>query len=342
MTRINWLDSARGLGIILVVIGHALGGLIDSPLGKDQDGFRRLFFAIYTFHMPLFFLLSGLLVTKRLEKGQGAFLKALVPAIIWPYFLWSIAQFTIIYALGTVVNRPAENYWPVILSLPWNTVSQFWFLYALFWMHVLSVLLIPRLGREGFVMLALALKALVLVLPLPVPVKLVFNHLFFYAVGVWLTTAGLEAVIIRHKVWIKAMVLPGIAIAILLATLAAVPQYGADLPLLDAASPEIANLAWRFPAMAAAVFGVTAIIALASLPRIADARPLLWLGRMTMPIFVLHVMFLAGTRIILTQSEMITDPTLLLAVSVAVGLVGPLIVERITRALGLNRWLGFQ
>jgi fucose 4-O-acetylase-like acetyltransferase len=340
--RINWLDSARGIGIILVVIGHALGGLIDSPLGEGLDGFRRLFFSIYTFHMPLFFLLSGVLVMKRLEKGQAAFLKALVPSIIWPYFLWSILQFTLIYAAGTLVNRPAESYWLVILSLPWNTVSQFWFLYVLFWMHVLSVVIIPRIGREGFVMVAIALKALVLVLPLPVPVKLVFNHLLFYAVGVWLTTAGLEAIIIGHKNWIKALLLPALAVAIIFVTLVAVPQYGADLPLIGAASPEIANLAWRFPAMAAAVFGVAAIIALASLPGIADARFLPWLGRMTLPIFVLHVMFIAGARIIIMRSEIVTAPALILIVCVAVGLVGPLIVERFTRSLGLNRWLGFQ
>ena len=342
MNRIKWLDSARGLGIILVVIGHALGGLIDSTLGASQDIFRQLFFAIYTFHMPLFFLLSGLMVTKRLEKGQGVFLRGLLPSIVWPYFLWSFIQFTIIYALGTLVNRPAESYWPVILSLPWNTVSQFWFLYALFWMHILSVVLISRLGREGFVLFALALKALALILILPVPLKLVCSHLFFYAVGVWLTTAGLEALVIKRGPWLKSLVAPLVAVATIAATLSAVPRFGADIALFTAGSPEIANLAWRFPAMAAAIFAVVAIMGFASLPRVADSRILLWLGRMTMPIFVLHVMFLAGTRIVLIRLDLITHPALLLAVCVFAGLFGPLIVERITRAFGLNRWLGFQ
>jgi fucose 4-O-acetylase-like acetyltransferase len=342
LNRIGWLDSARGLGIILVVIGHALGGLIDSPLGVGQDVFRRIFFVIYTFHMPLFFLLSGLLVTKRLEKGDGAFLKSLVPSILWPYFLWSTLQFTLIYALGSLVNRPAEIYWPVILSLPWSTVSQFWFLYALFWMHVLAVMILPRVGREGFVMIALAAKALALVLPLPVAVKLVCNHAFFYAVGVWLATSGLELMITRHRVWVRSLLLPVLAAAAISVTLAAVPQYGADLPLLGAASPEIANLAWRFPAMAASLFGVAAVIGLASLPQFSNTRFLTSLGRMTMPIFVLHVIFIAGSRIMLTRAGLVTDPLLLLIILVLAGLTGPLIVERITRALGLNRWLGFQ
>ena len=109
MNRIGWLDSARGLGIILVVIGHALGGLIDSPLGDGQDTFRRIFFAIYSFHMPLFFLLSGLLVTQRLERGAAPFARALLPTIVWPYFLWSVIQFSLIFALGNLVNRDRKS-----------------------------------------------------------------------------------------------------------------------------------------------------------------------------------------------------------------------------------------
>ena len=339
--RIAWLDTARGLGIVLVVIGHALGGLIDSPLGQGQDGFRRAFFAIYTFHMPLFFLLSGLLITRRLEKGAGTFVRGLLPTVVWPYFLWLALQFTVIFALGSLVNSPAHSYWPVILSLPWNTVSQFWFLYALFWMHMLAVLLLPRVGREGLVLFALALKALVLILPMPVPVKLVCSHAFFYAIGVWLTPAGIDAILLRHRAAIRALLVPLLAIGIIAATLAAAPDYGRDLPLLTASSPQISNLAWRFPAMTAAIFGVAGLLGIASLPRLAAMHWLAVLGRMTMPIFVLHVMFIAGTRIVLTRFGLIDDPQLLLAIIVVAGLAGPLIAERITRALGLNRYLGF-
>ena len=71
--RMAWLDNAKGLGIILVVIGHALGGLIDAQPRSVPSEFRELFFLIYTVHMPLFFLLSGLLVGRRLEKGAWLF-----------------------------------------------------------------------------------------------------------------------------------------------------------------------------------------------------------------------------------------------------------------------------
>lgn len=341
MSRISWLDSARGLGIILVVIGHALGGMIDSPLGGGQDTFRRAFFAIYSFHMPLFFLLSGLLVTHRLERGAGSFVRALLPTIVWPYFLWSVVQYSMIFALGNLVNSPAQSYWPAVLALPWNTVSQFWFLYALFWLHILAMVMIPRIGREGLVLVALALKAVVLVIALPVVIKLVCNHMLFYAIGVWLAPRGIEALLLRCRIVVRAVAIPLLGILMIAATLAAAPQYGADIPLLHASSPELANLAWRFPATAAAIFGVAGVLGIASLPRLAEARWLSALGRLTMLIFVLHVMFIAGARIFLTRLELVSDVWVLLGMIVASGLVGPLLVERVTRRLGINRWLGF-
>lgn len=47
-TWYSWLDSAKGFGIILVVLGHAS---LVMPLNRT----------LYAFHMPLFFIISGLL-----------------------------------------------------------------------------------------------------------------------------------------------------------------------------------------------------------------------------------------------------------------------------------------
>ena len=48
--HIRWVDQAKGIGILLVVVGHAL---------VDRNVFMPLFRLIYAFHMPLFFFLSG-------------------------------------------------------------------------------------------------------------------------------------------------------------------------------------------------------------------------------------------------------------------------------------------
>lgn len=44
--RIEWIDISKGLGMLLVIAGHTIALKYSSIL--------------YTFHMPLFFFLSGL------------------------------------------------------------------------------------------------------------------------------------------------------------------------------------------------------------------------------------------------------------------------------------------
>ena len=59
-TRIGAIDIAKGIGIILVIIGHAL----------PSDSMVRVF--VYTFHMPLFFILAGM-VMKSSEHDKTVF-----------------------------------------------------------------------------------------------------------------------------------------------------------------------------------------------------------------------------------------------------------------------------
>ena len=53
-SRVDAIDAAKGLGIVLVVVGHTLGGIIDSDLDEYGIVLRYAFLFIYTFHMPLF------------------------------------------------------------------------------------------------------------------------------------------------------------------------------------------------------------------------------------------------------------------------------------------------
>lgn len=75
MKRIEWIDIARGIGIILVILGHIGIGKI----GKF----------IYSFHIPLFFFLSGYCFS-----GNGIdikdFLKKKVKKLIVPYIFIGI------------------------------------------------------------------------------------------------------------------------------------------------------------------------------------------------------------------------------------------------------------
>lgn len=337
--RIGWIDAARGLGIALVVLGHGLGGLIDSPLGGPLGGFRQAFFAIYTFHMPLFFMLSGLLVEPRLARGRAGFLAGLLPTVVWPYFLWSVIQLGVIFAMGSLVNRPAQDWWGTVLALPWHPVSQFWFLQALFGLHVIAAFALPRIGREGLVLAGLAARALAQLVPLDPSLRLILVNLQWYALGVWLGAGGLERLVAARPAWVRAGLLPLVAGGLVLATLRGAAD-GPGLPLAGASSPQIARLAWQLEAGAAAIAGALAVVGLAS---VAGAgwlgRGLAGLGRLTMPVYVLHVLFLAGARIGLIRAG-VRDPEMLLPAIVAAGLAGPLVAAWALRRAGWSRRLG--
>lgn len=78
--RIRWIDIARGVGIIFVIYGHLLG----------SNSIRYIF---YSFHIPLFFFLSGMFF-----KDSGslkAFLRKSGRGLLVPYFIFSLFSFLI-------------------------------------------------------------------------------------------------------------------------------------------------------------------------------------------------------------------------------------------------------
>ena len=71
--RIQWIDFAKVLGIWLVVYAHT-----PKPLFGEH---------IFSFHMPLFFMISGYLYKIRNTKDE---LKHVVRTLIIPYILFNL------------------------------------------------------------------------------------------------------------------------------------------------------------------------------------------------------------------------------------------------------------
>lgn len=75
MTRVQYIDRLKGLAIILVVMGHIFG------FSQPEDGINTF---IYTFHMPLFMFLSGLVISAppHLKKVFTKWKRFLVPFFV--------------------------------------------------------------------------------------------------------------------------------------------------------------------------------------------------------------------------------------------------------------------
>ena len=93
--RIEWIDSVKGLAILLVMWGHVI---------KDVN---PVFNWICTFHVPVFLVLSGLLFAHRNKKISS--FKYTVIKILWPYLIFSICA-TFTDALLTYIDSNSFYY----------------------------------------------------------------------------------------------------------------------------------------------------------------------------------------------------------------------------------------
>lgn len=83
-----WVDAVRGLAICLVVVGHVL------QFGSHErfDYFTNpVFVTIYTFHMPLFILISGYLGAGALSRlSYPKLVTSRLRSIVVPFVLWTL------------------------------------------------------------------------------------------------------------------------------------------------------------------------------------------------------------------------------------------------------------
>lgn len=85
--RIEWIDVLKGIAIIFVVLGH-------NPYMAELP--QKAHSVIFSFHIPLFFFISGYLFNPDLTSG--AFLRRRFNSILKPY-LFTVTLISIVYIL---------------------------------------------------------------------------------------------------------------------------------------------------------------------------------------------------------------------------------------------------
>lgn len=313
--RVDWMDVARGLGIILVVIGHAERGLVSAGMAGGSMGW--LDYTLYLFHMPLFFLLSGLNVPHALRKGAASFTRSKLHTIAYPYVLWSLVQGGVLVALSGVTNGSASL--SDLAQIGWRPMGQFWFLYVLFFCQFVAL---ATSGRR-LVLAALGVAAYLtsLFLSFDILVERGLYSFAFFALGVLLSER------------IGKMKPLGLVVAI-----SAVVAFAAMAGLAFAISP----VNYHHPAaLPATVLGITATLLIAR--SMSDGRikaALVALGGASMTIYVAHILVTGGVRILFAKAHVEADPWVLLAVISTAGVGLPFVFHLVLSRPGLLPWLG--
>ena len=116
--RIEELDLLKSIAIICVVVGHV--HLFAYPQGNPEDWTYRV---IYSFHMPLFMVISGLLSARLFERPIIRTIVSKFRRIIIPCIVWQVVTCLLIYSFnkGAIFN-------------------EYWYLKCLFLCVILTVL----------------------------------------------------------------------------------------------------------------------------------------------------------------------------------------------------------
>ena len=89
--RIDWVDYAKGICIVMVVMMHSVLGV---ELAAGQTGFMHAFVAFAKpFRMPDFFLISGLFLPLVIDRDWRTYLDRKVLHFAYFYVLWVTIQF---------------------------------------------------------------------------------------------------------------------------------------------------------------------------------------------------------------------------------------------------------
>jgi acyltransferase len=135
--RVTWIDTCKGLGIFLVIVGHTM---IEPSIRSN----------IYAFHMPLFFFLSGLLFSINKYTKFQQFLIAKIKSLIIPYVSFSIISVILIKYL---IAQPfiLKDFLISLFLSKRNTIpfdEPLWFLTSLFIVEIIFYFLIKYIKNK--------------------------------------------------------------------------------------------------------------------------------------------------------------------------------------------------
>lgn len=144
--RIDWVDVAKGIAMILVILVHVEehfmppGTLVSTKI------------PIYTFHMPLFFFVSGYLFS--MKSSFGEFLKNKCKRILIPYVC--LGALLCLFNAFWQGRNPFGDPWfqpGVFWGSLWGLLIQnrmwtLWFIACLFWLNILFYIIVRFVKKE--------------------------------------------------------------------------------------------------------------------------------------------------------------------------------------------------
>jgi fucose 4-O-acetylase-like acetyltransferase len=314
----------RGIAILLVVMGHILGPGKNAGIGQlyNYDIFFLSWFGhfIYTFHMPIFFIISGIAFTVFSKKDvsylkfvQDKFKRLFVPLLCWsPVF----------FIVQSLSKHEPFSFLDIIKNSTISPSIIFWFFHALIFASLLSFLLF-KLFKSHIIYLLLSIILLI--------VSLKFNNLttyfywhLFYALGLLLPYYLHKTHIILDKWGL------GVLFAVLSSCIIMMIGVNNFIASNDLWLSKVPNGILAFVFLYIIIYKFKPKPSdkpISKLVNLVEAS-LVYIGKMSMIIYLTHIYFGTGTRIFLVKFIGVTNPILHFVLGCFIATLGPIIIYK--------------
>ena len=317
-----WVDNVKVIACILVVLGHFFQSMTKSDVLPANDLYQWFNQTIYYFHVPLFFICSGYLYQKLSvvndahSWGRNVLKKIINLGI--PYFVFSFATWLLKTVFSSSTNDEIGGVFDTLFLHP---TSPYWYLYALFFMFLITPTFRNKTMAIGGLIVALAFKVLGIFWSgygVQVISYILANEIWF-VIGMCLSVFEFKKYLMKRD-----LVIPIATGVIFLLLSIWVYLIGINHGVIS------------FLLVLLACFSVVTLMEKIYENRRQSAA-FGALAKYTMPIFLMHTLFAAPLRTVLFKLG-IHNAIIHVVLGIAISFIGPIIAAII---MNKTKWLEF-
>ena len=315
-----WIDNVKVIACILVVLGHFFQSMTKANVLAANNLYQWFNQTIYYFHVPLFFICSGYLYQKLSvvnnvnSWGRNVLKKLLVLGV--PYFTFSIVTWILKTLFSTSVNSQIGGLKDTLVFHP---ASPYWYLYALFFLFLITPTFQSKNRAIIGLIIALIFKAFEFLGGGIQVISYVLSNEIWFVIGMCMSIFGLKNYLAKKKLGMP--ILSGVMFLLLsmLVYMLDIDCGGISFLLgLIACYSVIMTIGKVYEnKRQSVVFGV--------------------LAKYTMPVFLMHTLFAAPLRTVLFKLG-IQNAWIHVLLGILISFIGPMMAAVIMKK---TKWLEF-
>lgn len=291
--RLLYVDAMKGFACLCVVLGHVIRGYLTAGMFPELTvGFRYINDIVYAFHMPLFMMISGFLYRTAYFEEDGQVKKSQIRRqignLLLIYLIYSVwfGIFQIVFS--KFANRQGNL---LDIFMIWcKPIAPYWYLYNLvvFYLLFMNMRFCKKQWTIGLFLLIASLLGTMLQITL-----FDVSHIMFYAFFFYMGILKVQHphLFCNHGKFVYGTFVVAVLLMFAFCPLYAV--YGEDsfyllsLPFVNVFIGAAISLGVWFSFQYKSLLG--------------QNRFLMFIGRYSLEIFVLHSVFTAGFRTVLPR-----------------------------------------